>query len=145
MWHLPLLVQCMQGNYTAGVDQMKFVSTEEGIKLLWTEGKETIEMPLHFSTPQSFGLAIGGEKWGKMASVATATSNEDDVPVLKILLCFLEHTAVRRMKFFFIPKKLPAHGGNSFFDGILVPNARNTTSRPDSGYFQGCWICSLSV
>lgn len=101
---LPLLVQCMQGNYTAGVDQMKFVSTEEGIKLLWTEGKETIEMPLHFSTPQSFGLAIGGEKW-KMASVATATSNEDDVPVLKILLCFLEHTAVRRMKFFFYPEK----------------------------------------
>lgn len=101
---LPLMVQCMQGNYTLGVEQISFVQ-QQTFCMNWKEGNQEIAIPLDFEQSQQFSMNIGGEQW-KMASIVQAVANEDDIPVLKILLCFLEHSAVRRIKLFFYPNKI---------------------------------------
>lgn len=101
---LPLIVQCMQGNYTQGTQRIEFLQKEQTLQMIWQDGKDVITIPLNFEKPEEFQLLIGAEQW-KVASIAKATSNEDDVPVLKVSLCFLEHSSVRNMKFFFYPER----------------------------------------
>lgn len=99
---LALMVQCMQSNHTGGLCKVRFAVQGQQMMLYWHERDEQFEIPLDETVPAETTLSIGGEQW-KVAAVAKATTNEDDVPVLKIQLCFLEHSAVRRMKFFFYP------------------------------------------
>ncbi len=115
---LALMVQCMQSNHTGGLSEVRFSAQGDRLILYWQERNEQFEIPLEGSAPAETILSIGGEQW-KVAAIAKATTNEDDVPVLKIQLCFLEHSAVRRIKFFFYPtetvlrmEETPSVGGS---------------------------------
>lgn len=101
---LPLMIQCMQGNYTQGTRRVEFLQKEQSLQMVWQDGGDIVTVPLNFEKSEEFQLLIGAEQW-KVASIAKATANEDDVPVLKISLCFLEHSSVRNMKFFFYPEQ----------------------------------------
>ncbi len=101
---LPLMIQCMQSNYTQGVKKLEFFEKEQQLQMAWQEGEDMITIPLNFAKPEEFQLLVGAEQW-KVASIAQAATNEDGVAVLKVSLCFLEHTSVRTMKIFFYPKE----------------------------------------
>lgn len=96
---LPLMAQCMQGNYGRGLRSLAFEVREGVLWMLWQEGEETFSIPLNFAAPQSCTLQLGQEHWLAAALPALAF-NEDDVPVLKITLCFTEHSSSRRIKLF---------------------------------------------
>ena len=96
---LPLMAQCMQGNYGQGLRSLTFEAREGILRMLWQEGEGTFSIPLNFAAPQSCTLLLGQEQW-MAAAMPVLTANEDDVPVLKITLCFPEHSSSRRIKLF---------------------------------------------
>lgn len=100
---LPLIAQCMQGNHTPGLQTVSFAVENDTLLMRWQENSQTFLLPLCFDRPRSCVLEIGGEEW-KAAAVCRMTHDEDDHPVLKLLVCFPEHSSTRILKFFLLPE-----------------------------------------
>ena len=98
---LPLSLALVHANFEGGIEKIAFRMRGEQIEALFTGPDETITVPFSADgTASYFDLTVGGERFSA-AAIGKMTKNEDDVPVFKLSVHFLETTAVRRVKIFF--------------------------------------------
>lgn len=105
---LPLFIQCVHNNYSQGLSQLRFYREEDGIVMFVTEGEDTNKIPLGFAETKYCEIRENGEVF--LAAVdAGMVRNEDDVPVLKIVISLIETANVRIIKLFFEHDRVRAH------------------------------------
>ena len=98
---LPLVMSVFHGNFSDGIQKIRFEARGNIIEAVIFKEKETLRIP--FSPDGNacyFDFLENGEHF-YAAAIAKMTQNEDDVPVLKLTIHFLETTSVRHIKFFF--------------------------------------------
>ena len=98
---LPVIMSLFHGNYAEGIERIRFEARENIFEAVFTKEKETIRIP--FSPNGNacyFDFMENGEHF-YAASIGKMTKNEDDIPVFKLSIYFLETSSVRHIKFFF--------------------------------------------
>jgi CubicO group peptidase (beta-lactamase class C family) len=98
---LPVVMSLFHRNYSDGIKKIAFEARENIMEAVFYKEMETIRIP--FSPNGNavyFDFFENGEHF-YAASILKATKNEDDIPVLKLSIYFLETTSVRHVKFFF--------------------------------------------
>lgn len=100
---LPFVIQCMDGNYTHGIESISFSHlNDQAILLSWKEGGIDNSFPLSFDSSYFQTSIQIGEEFFEIAASGCFSSDEDDHLVLKIRLCFLENSNLREIKIFFL-------------------------------------------
>lgn len=98
---MPLMLQCLQGNYSTGIKEIKF-EIEDGIFYFTILNQtETRKMPVGFGDYIEAEEIFGGEKY-ITATKGEFKTDEDDNLVLKITMCFTETTSTRMIKIVFL-------------------------------------------
>ncbi len=98
---LPVLMSVFHGNFSEGIDHIRFSAEKERLFVSFEGKKEVVGVPFAFDGSACyFDYFENGEHF-YAASMAKMTKNEDDVPVLKLSVYFLETTSARHIKFFF--------------------------------------------
>lgn len=98
---LPLIVQAVQNNYTRGLRSVSFRRQADGLLVSIEEEDETIRFTAGWQTALYSEVAFHGEPY-LMGAFAVFTSDEDDLPVLKLRLVFPEIANEREIKFFLV-------------------------------------------
>lgn len=105
---LPVFIQCVHNNYSQGLSRIRFYRDGDEIVMITTEGEDTNKIPLGFSETKYCEIRENGEVF--LAAVdASMIRNEDDVPVLKIVISLIETANVRIIKLFFEHDRVRAH------------------------------------
>ena len=101
---LPILIQVMNQNFEKGIEQIYF-STKDGIFYASIFGSNTVtQIPVGFDKQiLYFDLQRGGETY-RVGTRGWITSDEDGIPVLKIMLSFIETSCTKYLKLFFHEK-----------------------------------------
>ena len=94
---MPLILQVVHNNYTRGITQLRFVSSEEGYCLQVREGAALQSLPIGTDQAISSRLDENGEEY-LVATKARAALDEDGVPVLILTISFTEEAAERILK-----------------------------------------------
>ena len=98
---LPVTLSLLHANFAGGIEKISFRLLGETVEATFDSPIETITIPFSVNgTAHYFDLTENGERFSA-ASVGKMTKNEDDVPVFKLTIYFLETTAVRHIKIFF--------------------------------------------
>jgi len=98
---LPVSLSLLHANFAGGFEKISFRLIGETVEAAFLSPTETITIPFSADgTARYFNLTENGERFS-VASIGKMTKNEDDVPVLKLSVYFLETTAVRHIKIFF--------------------------------------------
>jgi len=98
---LPVSLSLLHANFAGGFEKISFRLIGETVEAAFLSPTETITIPFSADgTARYFNLTENGERFS-VASIGKMTKNEDDVPVLKLSVYFLETTAVRQIKIFF--------------------------------------------
>lgn len=98
---LPVLIQVMNGNFESGINSAVFFIRNEILIMRISSDEEIHDIPLSFSDIPAYGEY---EKRGDIFHVgisAALTLDEDDIPVLKITMCFTETSCAKIFKFIF--------------------------------------------
>lgn len=96
---MPLYVQAVQNNYTRGLLSLAFSLNGDILTLVVSENGATHELPVGFFKPLRTELDFSGEPY--LISVSGKfTSDEDDNPVLKIRVSFIETSSSRIIKLY---------------------------------------------
>ena len=99
----PLFTQILNNSYSEGIDKICF-SIENGRFILTVhEGRRKNKIPLSFGSWVYSSLNVNGEVY-EVAVTAGFTTDEDDNPVLKVMLPFIEHSDGRMIKLHFLPE-----------------------------------------
>lgn len=98
---LPVLIQVMNGNFEYGIEQVLF-SVKNGNFLLRIDGGGISSVvPVSFTNePVYFELERRGEVF-RVGVTGNFTSDEDDFPVFRVQLCFVETSCTKVLKFIF--------------------------------------------
>ncbi|MEG1417984.1 MAG: serine hydrolase, partial [Oscillospiraceae bacterium] len=96
---LPLIVQLLQNTFTDGVRAISFKIFDDIFYVNIDEGEETHVFAVGFDDAEYGELEICAEPY-YIAVKGTFTHDEDDTPVLKLTLSFLELPNVRTIKIF---------------------------------------------
>lgn len=92
-------IQAVQTAYGIG----KTVSMRGGLTVRFGSGERTVRVPVSFSEePAYFDFENGGGSY-LVGVNGSFTTDEDDVPVLKIIMCFVETSCTKALKFIFEP------------------------------------------
>ncbi|MBQ2987799.1 MAG: serine hydrolase [Clostridia bacterium] len=98
---LPVTLSLLHANFAGGIQKISFRLIGETVEATFRSPIETVTIPFSVSgTAHYFDLTENDERFSA-ASIAKMTKNEDDVPVFKLSVYFLETTAVRHVKIFF--------------------------------------------
>ena len=97
---LPLFVQLMENNYTTGISRIAFSCKDKRLYISIKEGNETNMLEIGFSEAARGKVCANGEEQ-LVAVRGRWTHNEDDKPVLKLDIAFLEQASMRHVKLFF--------------------------------------------
>ncbi len=121
---LPVLIQFMNGNFAKGIEKAAFTSLgKSGVipsykrfvkqqavygnersgrfAVRFEGGGETVTVPVSFSgKPVYFDLEYGGDSF-RAAVNGSFTTDEDSLPVLKLVICFVETSCTKILKFIF--------------------------------------------
>ena len=98
---LPVTLSLLHANFAGGLQKISFRLLGETMEASFVSPIETITIPFSVNgTAHYFDLTENGERFS-VASIGKMTKNEDDVPVFKLSVYFLETTAVRHIKIFF--------------------------------------------
>lgn len=100
---LPMVVQYINNNRSKGISLISFNRYETGFYISVKEGETTNTIPVDFSGYSDFTVIENDEPFLCSAKSAFII-NEDNIPVLKIKLHFLETSGSRIMKFYFRKK-----------------------------------------
>lgn len=98
---LPVLIQIMNGNFESGINSADFFVKGGKIIMKISCDDETHDIPLDFSDRPSY---TNFEKRGDIFRVgifSALTLDEDEIPVLKITMCFTETSCTKIFKFIF--------------------------------------------
>lgn len=98
---LPLLIQVMNGNFEPGIDSVSFFVQNGILVMRVTEEAENWNIPLSFSEiPAHFDLDKRGDIF-HVGTFAAITLDEDEIPILRITMCFTETSCTKIFKFIF--------------------------------------------
>lgn len=97
---MPMLLQATQNNYSKGTKKISFAFENECFYMIYEEADAVFKVPLGIGNALFTELSFHGEPY-KIASRAVFTKNEDDEPVLKIIMDYEETPFTRIMKFVF--------------------------------------------
>ena len=102
---LPVSLSLLHANFAGGFEKISFRLIGETLEAALVSPTETITIPFSTDgTARYFDLTENGERFS-VASIVKMTKNEDDIPVLKLSVYFLETTSVRHIKIFFYRTK----------------------------------------
>lgn len=103
---MPLILQCVTNNISDGVTELDFSFEPGSCSVTFGDGENLnmIEAGLD-GVPRIGRVAIHEETY-LVGSTARLTQDEDDHPVLKLFLSFLETPCTRTIKFIFIGNKI---------------------------------------
>ncbi len=93
---LPLLIQVMEGCFGHGISRIDFSAIGKKLDMHVVLNDNDVTIPIGFGAGEKFvynGYSV--------ASQAFFTTDEDDLPVLKIQLCFVETSCTKILKFIF--------------------------------------------
>ena len=94
---LPMILQVMDSNFSAGVRRLRLRREEDRLMMDWEEENAALCLPVGFDRWEDGRITLRGETFLTSAK-AELRLNEDDVPVLKITICLPEHSSSRRLK-----------------------------------------------
>ncbi|MEG2499566.1 MAG: serine hydrolase [Oscillospiraceae bacterium] len=94
---LPIILQVMCDSYGKGINSIEFAEENAHFIMKWSEGGETLNIPLGFTDYEKSIIKINGTSW-HIAAKAEFKKDEDDCNVLKIRCCFLESSSSRLIK-----------------------------------------------
>ncbi len=97
---MPLLMQALQNNYTRGLRSVGFECTPDTFTVLIGEQDVIYRLPVGFAEPRYADLDFHGEPY-RVAVRGKFAVDEDDTPVLKLRISFLETASIRMLKLFF--------------------------------------------
>lgn len=98
---LPLIISNMIDYYPLGVQRIKFICKSEQLEVQWEEGGTVFTFPVGFDKYRCGSINAGGNEFA-VAAKGKFVCDEDEHPVIKISLCFLESSSVRTIKFIFL-------------------------------------------
>ncbi|MBR5265355.1 MAG: serine hydrolase [Clostridia bacterium] len=97
---LPVIMQCMQGNFTEGISRLSFRFENDTLYCDFICCDDTFTIKIGMNEPITSVLEMQGEKF--IISVkGELRQNEDDMDVLKIMIHFIEMTSTRLIKVIF--------------------------------------------
>lgn len=120
---LPVTLCVMHNNFPDEIKTIFFRLDGTTITAVFEKEKETISIPFGSDgTAAYFDLTENGETFSA-AAIGYMTKNEDDIPVLKLSIYYLETTSVRHIKFFFRNRKISVRfteepGGAELLEGF---------------------------
>ncbi|MEF9976445.1 MAG: hypothetical protein RR754_06745, partial [Oscillospiraceae bacterium] len=94
---MPIILQVMCDSYGNGINSIEFAEENAHFIMKWSEGGETLNIPLGFTDYEESIIKINGTSW-HIAAKAEFKKDEDDCNVLKIRCCFLESSSSRLIK-----------------------------------------------
>ncbi len=98
---LPVMISILHGNFSDGIDKIAFEARENRMEAVFVKKKEIIRVPFTADGNACYFDFIENGEHFYAATVAKMTKNEEDIPVFKLSIYFLETTSVRHIKFFF--------------------------------------------
>jgi len=106
---LPLILQCMQNNHSRGITDISFSVNRNVFYLNIAEYDTSYSIPVGFGEYLESTVDSHGERY-LIKAAGVFTTDEDDNPVLKVHIPFIETANARFIKFFFLNsgKKLKA-------------------------------------
>ena len=106
---LPLFLQCLQNNHSSPVTDLDFQVQNDIFYLNIHEENAHYRIPVGFGEYRETTLDFAGELY-LIKATGVFTTDEDDNPVLKLHIPFIETANSRQIKFFFLDggKKLTA-------------------------------------
>lgn len=93
---LPLLIQVMDGCFGQGIKRINFSANELLLHMQIIFKDSSVTIPISFGKNEHFTY-----KGYVVASQAFFTTDEDDLPVLKVQFCFIETSCTKILKFIF--------------------------------------------
>lgn len=97
---MPVFIQGLQNHFSKGITRFRFVK-EKGTLILKIEEHEAFfNIPIGFTKPKHSVMEFQGEFY-QIAARGILKKTEEDVPVLKLQIAFLETTNCRNMTFYF--------------------------------------------
>ena len=130
---LPLLTQLVQNNFTRGLKSLAFRTVAGELQLTVNETDESHHLPIGFDQPLLTDLVSHGETY-RVAASGQLTTDEDDNPVLKIRISFLEIANARLIKLRFCNSGVVVDWqespGKPFFEHALALVKDETKTHP---------------
>lgn len=143
---LPLLTQFIQNNYSKGLASFAFSMRDGLFYVTIHEVDQSFALPVDFSAVRTLDLDYHDEPY-RVAVSGKFTTDEDDIPVLRLRISFLEIANSRIVKFFFrgdrietrwseIPGKSCLTAGLAFIQGELktFPMLDNILAKADNDF-----------
>lgn len=122
----PLFIQVFHNNMTEGLKEISF-SYEKGIfYVLFLEGDTLHKIPVGFSTACQTWLTIHDEPY-LIATSGEFTFNENEVPVLKLTLTFLEECVSRKINIFFYDDQIQIQFLETPGKGMIMEGLESVT------------------
>lgn len=97
---LPVILQVLHGSYTEGIRKLSFTKRQGKIYLDVEEGKDKNALCIGLNRYEESQIFIKGEAF-LVSSKGELKRNEDDIPVLKIKIRYLEEAVSRELKVHF--------------------------------------------
>ena len=102
---LPVALQALHNNYTAGLTSIAVSVRGELPELIYREKNATYRLPVGLGRPQITQLDINGDVY-QVAASGRFTHDEEERPVFYIKLAFLETPSIRIIKLILTPEGL---------------------------------------
>lgn len=143
---LPLLTQVIQNNYSKGLASFTF-SLQDGLFYVTLhEVDQSFALPVDFKSARTVDLDYHGEPY-RVAVTGRFTTDEEDIPVLRLRISFLEIANSRIVKIFFRGDRIETHwselpgkscltAGLAFIQGELktFPMLDNILAKADNDF-----------
>jgi len=101
---IPLFIQCMQNNYSKGLNRIKFLRKQEKFWIQVQEGELIYDIPIGFDKSEYTVIHLNDEPY-RIGTKGVLLRNEDNVLVLKIIFSFVEMTNSSMLKFHFYEER----------------------------------------
>lgn len=98
---LPVVMSMFHGNYSDGIKKISFEARENIIEAVFQKETESVRIPFSMDGNAVYFDFFENNEHFYAASIVKMAKNEDDVPVMKLSVYFLETTSIRHIKFFF--------------------------------------------
>lgn len=131
---LPAIAQCMNFNMSAGVKAIRFEEIEGALTLFWEEGENTLSFPIGFDKPAKGTANIRNQNF-IISTKGEIAYDEDNFTVLKVLVCPLELTSARIIKFRKVDRNISLEMDEIPQFSVAISSAmrqNSTTSKNDS-------------
>ena len=96
----PLFVQVFHNNMTDGISEISFTYDAENFYVSFTEGEVIHKLPVGFGRAADGCVDLHGEHY-LVATLGEFARDENDIPVLKLEITFIEECVKRKVHIFF--------------------------------------------